>query len=722
MRERGSLDNLQVQPLERRRPAAGEVELRIYASSLNFGDVLYAMDMYPGPNGGLGFDCAGVVVAVGEDVHDFHVGDEVVTMTPNSFNEYVIAKAALLVHKPAQLNFAEAASIPEVFVTAHYCLHHLAQMGPGDRVLIHAATGGVGMATIQLAQRAGAEVFATASPGKWETLRSLGVKHIYNSRTLDYGDQILADTDGKGVTLILNSLTGAGYIDKNLAVLAAGGRFVEISMRDAWDIQRMKAQRPDMQYFLVDVGEEMKRQSALIQSIMGTLMQEFAAGHLHPLPRTEFPLARAADAFRMMQQAKHIGKIVVTQAEEQPLAIHPNGAYLITGGLGGLGLVLARWLADQGARHLVLLGRSAPTADAQSQLDALEADGIRVTVAGADVTNLEELAAIFAHFGKDSPLRGIIHAAGVLSDSSLLNETWENFAHVLDPKVQGAWNLHCLSLEHPLDFFVCFGSDTGLLGHRGQANYAAANVFLDALAHHRRAAGLPALSVDWGAWADVGMAANLQDALARQGLGMIPPAQGTAILGKLLSQTFPQVSVLPIDWQTFAGKQGTEEPSAFLSQLIRPEAAPQRRQQRADLRDRLDKANARQRHDLLITTMQEEVQRVIGGSQPPSPQQGFFAMGFDSLMTIEVRNRLQSLLGLSLPPTLLFKYPSIQELVDYLEEQLAPAEAETEPAPAPSEEQTETAASGEQGEQGEQNDLETLLSERFQKLTTLLED
>jgi myxalamid-type polyketide synthase MxaB len=711
--ERGSLDNLHLRPMTRRPPAPDEVEIRVRASSLNFGDVLYAMDLYPGPNGALGFDCAGVVTAVGEAVEDVRIGDAVATMTPNSFRAYVLAKAALVVRKPPNLGFAEAASIPEAFATAQYCLHRLARLQPGDRILIHAATGGVGMAAVQLAQKAGAEVYATASPGKWETLRSMGVQHIYNSRALDFAEEILADTGGQGVNVLLNSLTGEGYIEKNLAVLAQGGRFVEIGMRDAWNARQVQIRRPDMRYFQIDLGDVMKQNPAEIRSLLAGLFQRFADGELRPAPRAEFPFQQAAGAFRLMQQAKHVGKIVVVQPEERSVEIRPDASYLITGGLGGLGLTVARRLAQKGARHLLLLGRSQPKETARAQLAALEAAGVNVRVVQADVAEPEQVAAALASLDPGKPLAGIVHAAGTLDDGGLQQQSEERFARVLAPKMRGAWNLHNLAPAGALDFFVCFASDSGLLGYRGQANYAAANAFMDAFAHYRRARRLPALAVDWGPWSETGMSAGLREPLARQGIGMIAPEQGLEALEHALGRDGGQIGVLPIDWDRF----GPSYASAFLDELAKPAEAQERRGAPSQLRAKLEKAAPRQRDALLLACVQEEVARALGLRETPAPRQGFFALGLDSLMTIDLRNRLQSLLGIPLSATLTFKYPTIQELAEHLAEQFAPA-----PKPVAKLAVAESAASEAQIDPDADDELDALIGEKFQRLTALLGD
>ncbi|NJQ96784.1 MAG: SDR family NAD(P)-dependent oxidoreductase [Hydrococcus sp. CSU_1_8] len=485
--------------------------LKKYLEQMGFSD---ATDV---PFGG---ECAGKIVAIGEGVKGFKIGDEVIaSQAIGSLSSYVTVDSRFVVSKPKQLSFEEAATIPTTFLTAYYGLHYLAKIKPGDRVLIHAAAGGVGQAAIQLAQKAGAEVFATASPKKWNFLKSMGVKHVMNSRNLKFAQEIMALTYGEGIDIVLNSLNGE-FIPKNLEILASGGRFVEIGKIGIWNESQVKEKRDDVAYFPFDLLEVSQENPGLIASMLEELMKEFRDENLKPLPHTVFPIEDAANAFRYMAQAKHIGKVVVSLPEiaSQSFFIRKDGSYLITGGLGALGLQIGRWLVQQGAKHLILTGRNQPSQEARETIDQLEKIGTRVNVVQADVSNFDDVKRIIAsspHLPVSPspclPLRGIIHAAGVLDDGVLLKQNWERFDRVLAPKVRGAWNLHLATQNLPLDFFVCFSSIASLLGSPGQGNYAAANAFMDALAHYRRGLGLPGLTINWGVWADVGMAAQLSE-------------------------------------------------------------------------------------------------------------------------------------------------------------------------------------------------------------------
>jgi acyl transferase domain-containing protein len=676
---RGTLDALAFETSSRRAPAAGEVEIRVRATGLNFRDVLNALGAYPGDPGPLGLECAGEICAVGDGVDEYRVGDPVLALAHGCFGTFVTVPAVLVAGKPERLSYAEAASVPIAFLTAYYGLCQLAQIGRGDRVLIHSAAGGLGLAATQLALRAGAEVFATAgSEAKRAYLRSLGLRHVMRSRTLDFAAEVMEATGGYGVDIVLNALTGE-YIPRNLSVLATGGRFVEVGKIGVWDADRVSQARPDASYFLLDLGEEARRDPALIGGMLRDLMREFHRGTLHPLPLQVFASHEVTGAFRFMAQAKHTGKIVVTQQ----VGLSPSAAdrfradasYLITGGLGGLGRQVARWMVDQGARHVALLGRGGPSAAAQAVVEELTGAGAQVLVIAADVAEEDQVAHALRTIRDSMPsLRGIVHAAGVLDDGILLRQDWPRFAGVLAPKVQGAWHLHAQTRRADLDFFVLFSSISSIWGSAGQSSYAAANAFLDTLAHARRSQGLPALSINWGGWSQVGLAAGdeVTGRMAGQGMAAITPDAGVAALEQAMRQQAAQLAVVPIDWAAFLARFPADRIPVLLAELSREArgrpGGDLATSGASDLLRRLDAAGPHNRRRVLAAYLTEQARLALGldPQAPLDPRRPLNELGLDSLMAIEVRSRLSSAVGRLLPATILFDYPTIEGLTGHL--------------------------------------------------------
>jgi acyl transferase domain-containing protein len=387
----------------------------------------------------------------------------------------------------------------------------------------------------------------------------------------------------------------------------------------------------------------------------------------------------------LRQDARYVARL--RRFKPQPtskLLCQPDATYLITGGLGGLGLATAAMLAAQGATHLILLGRSQPTAAAQTQLDGLTTQGITVTVVQADVTNRVQLQQLIQQIEPAYPLRGVIHSVGVLDDGVLLQQSWKRFVKVLAPKLAGAWHLHELTKEMNLDFFVLFSSVASLLGNHGQANYAAANAFLDAFVHYRQAQGMSALSINWGPWSEIGGAAALvrdnRQQLAEHGLGVIAPQQGLDALAASLVQQTAQVGVVPLLWPQFLRTDAVHNAffAEFTSQMVRAEQTVLAATTiRPSIRRQLENAQPDERHTLLLTYLQQEVIRILHMTGLPNPQIGFSEMGMDSLMSIELRRKLEKGLEVSLPSTVVFEYPTIDSLAMYILKETLPLSADS---------------------------------------------
>jgi myxalamid-type polyketide synthase MxaB len=657
---RGVLENLTFQEGQVASPEPGEVQVCLDASGLNFRDVLNALGMYPGDPGPLGNECVGRVSAVGEGVSHFHIGDTVLSLTPRAFCSYVNARAELTILKPSRLSIEEASTIPMAFLTAHYALSYQGKMKKGEKVLIHAAAGGVGMAAVQLAQRAGAEIFATAgSPEKRAFLRSLGVQHVMNSRTLDFADQIMEITKGGGVDIVLNSLAD-DFIPKSLSVLNKGGRFLELGKTDIRDAGEPALSYPEVSYQIVFLGDVCVKNPALVQDMFQEIMYGFEQGSLRPLPYKRFGLGKVEEAFRFMAQAKHLGKVVVDhRGFHSDLPIRREAGYLITGGTGALGLSFARLIAERGGTHLFLLSRHRPNNSAVEDIRRLEEGGAGVTVIQGDVSKRADLEALFADIDASVPLRGIIHAAGLVDDGVLLHQSKERFEGVLAPKVKGAWWLHELTKTRELDFFVLCSAGAALFGSPGQSNYSAANAFMDGLSNYRKDMGLPALSINWGPWASIGMTAALTQELERwasTGVEPIKPKQGVLAfelaLELALRQDLSQLAVLPMDWSKYQGDSSARE-DVFLSEITcdvpfrsRPETSSENTH---DFLNLLQKTAPDNRKSLLMKHVSEQIVNALGlKSMELKVDQGLTALGMDSLMAVEISNRLKRSLGCSL--------------------------------------------------------------------------
>ncbi len=692
----GSPDELQLVAAKRRAPAAHEVEIEVKASALNFRDVLNSLgmlkDYYAEVLGitraedvPLGFECAGTIVAVGADVTHLQVGDDVAVATQGSFASFVTVEAYTVARKPADMSFEDAAGVPTAFLTAYYALHEVAKLQAGDRILIHSAAGGVGQAAVQLAQAVGAEIFATASLGKWDTLRAQGIEHVMNSRTLDFAEQIMQSTEGQGVDVILNSLNG-DFIDQSFAVLAPGGRFVEIGKLGIWSADRVASERPDAAYYPFDLGEVTTADPSLMTAMLAAIMQGFAAGELHALPQVTFPITQIAEAYRFMQQTKHIGKVALSFTGNQRAPIQPQASYLVTGGLGGLGLQVAQYLADQGASHLILTSRSgANTEAAQTGVQNLNAQGVQVSVVKADIANADDVVRLFSVAQADVPLRGIIHAAGLIDDAMVLQQTPERIARVMAPKVQGAWLLHEHSRDLPLDFFVSFSSIASLMGSPGQTNYAAANAVVDRLMQQRHAEGLPGLSINWGPWAETGMAADMS--FEGEGLDKITPEMGIQVLDGLLqaavnnpAQASAQVGVFPMNWSKFMQQFPADAIPPFVSLLQRKTAQLAKKASgTVDIQAELKRVAEADRQSLLVNYIGAQLAQVLGLTTPAAPDQHWNELGLDSLMTVELKNRLDRSLGVSIPletimqeaTTLLLAELVLERLADRVEHDVA---------------------------------------------------
>jgi acyl transferase domain-containing protein/NADPH:quinone reductase-like Zn-dependent oxidoreductase/acyl carrier protein len=693
----GMLDTLMLRRCERSAPGPDEVEIRTVVASLNFRDVMLGLGLLPDDvvDGGafgraLGMECAGRILAVGKNVQGFKPGDRVLSCAPGALRTHLVVKAEDVIAIPESLGFEEAATIPIAFTTAYCALHHLGRLQKNERVLIHAAAGGVGLAAVQLAKLAGAEIYATAGTEvKRDLLRALGVRFVADSRSLSFADEILEATGGKGVDIVLNSLSGES-IAKSFATLSPYGRFIEIGKRDIFENSKIELRpfRANLSYFAIDLDRACGERPEFVRSMMDKAVGDFASEKLHALAYRCFPVAGIANAFRYMAQAKHIGKVVVSFSNCNAVITPPaktearflaDATYLITGGTGGFGLAVAQWLVNRGACHLVLMARRGVPTESARAIAALTEAGASVTVAQADVTREQDVERVLADIARTEwPLRGVVHAAMVLDDGLLheLDET--RMRRVMWPKVAGAWNLHRHTRDLPLDMFVMFSSFSAIIGTGRQGNYVAANTFLDALAHHRHFLGLPALSVDWGVVSDTGYVSRnteLRQKLDQLGFSPLPAQQMLDMLGVLLREGATQVGIGNLNWQQLA-KIPMIGSSKRFSFLLKPELSDRDTANGAWLIDAIMAVDPSERQAFLENHVREQLARVLDTS--PSKidvDTPLINLGLDSLMAVEMGHRMQSQLGISIPAVKFLEGMTTAGMTKYLIEHLCGDEA-----------------------------------------------
>ncbi len=687
----GRLDALRLHAVRRIPPLANQVEVRIVAAGINFSDVLKTMGVYPGLTGNapvIGGECVGYVTAIGEGVGSVEVGQRVIAFGPGTFGSHLTTLAELVVPVPDGLGDHEAATFGVAYLTAWHSLCEVGRLSSGERVLIHSATGGVGLAAVSIARMKGARIYTTAgSDVKRELLASMGVEYVGDSRSTDFADEILEATEGYGVDVVLNSLSGEA-IRRGVQILAPGGRFIELGKKDVYaDAQLgLAGLAKSASFAVVDLDLNMRVQPQRYRSLLVKILDHVSTGDLEVLPVTEFTLSDAVDAFRLMASGGHIGKIVMSVPAEgsieavalpppQPL-VRRDGGYLVVGGMGGLGFVVAQWLARQGAGMVVLNGRSAPGPEVAAVIAEMTADGSRVEVITGDIAEPGTAERLVSAI-EDAGLRpaGVLHSATVLADEIVLKMSEPAVARVFAPKVAGSWRLHEATADLDLDWWLTFSSAASLLGSPGQGAYAAANSWVDGLVAFRRSVGLPATGINWGPWADVGRAQFFADL----GFSMITSDMGLAAMEMVLAADRARTGVFNLDArQWFQSFPSAQESSLFARLSDSPRAE---RHTGGRIRTELDAADPAERSARVATAIADEIRAVLRRTDPLDHDQAMESFGLDSLMALELRNRLEASLGITLPAALVWAYPTIAGLAIALSERMGYAPAAEAPTP-----------------------------------------
>lgn len=700
-KERGHLDTLRFSPFALPPCGPGEVLLDVRAAGMNFRDVLKALALYPGeaPDARIfGDEIGGIVRAVGSGVTHVAPGDRVFGLAVFGLATQTLARGGDVRRIPEGISFEEAATVPVVFMTAWHSLYNVARIRPGETVLVHAGAGGVGMAAVQIAHHLGATVIASAGNAtKRALLETLGVKHVIDSRRGDFVEAVMELTNRKGVDTVINALAGEA-IPMGMACLAEFGRFIEIGKRDIYQNSRIPLWplRRNASFHVVAMDAVFSGDESLTRNMLGEIGELLEKGALKPLPFRSYAASRIDAAFRLMASGKHIGKVVVSFPEAfvprrgeplpLPFSVKPDGTYLITGAFGGFGKVLAQWLVKLGAKHLTLTSRSGAKApEAAAFVASLEKQGATVQVVAADIGVEADVARVMKTIaaGKQ-PLRGLFHLAMVIDDAPLAALNRDRMQSVLTPKAYGAWMLHEATKDKALDCFVMFSSVSSIFGNPAQGNYSAANAFLDSLAHHRRALGLAALTVNWGVLGGEGYVARnerVAEYLARQGTGELSPGEVTKILETSLAAGDAQTVAICVDWGKWRQFFRSAQENPLLERILATVDGQESGGVNSDWRQRIEAAKPEDKEAIIADAVRDVVGSVLR-VKPDSLRndQPLTDLGLDSLMGVEIENSLEATVGVSLPPASLMRARTIGQIATLIAGHMG---GKVEAAPAP---------------------------------------
>jgi phthiocerol/phenolphthiocerol synthesis type-I polyketide synthase C len=660
MRASGGTDEPKAYAARRTPPGAQEVEVRVTVAALTGTDPL---------NVGAR---VGVVINVGCDVASVDVGQRVVALGSGALGSHLTTHKDAVVGIPDAVSDPDASAYTSGYLVAWTALREIGRLEPGDRILIHDAADGVSLAAAAVARMIGARTY------------------VEDLRDPDVADKVLRLTDGAGVDVVLNT-TGGNAIRTGVRTMAAGGRFVQVAdggpMTDT-SLEVATLARSGS-FAVLDMDVNVKRDPRRYRLLAKTILAAAAAGDLERPAHTEFPLGSLPDGLRSSASGDRNGETVITMPTEgriTAIAAPPDnlakrdGGYIVVGGTGGVGFAVARWLAEQGAGMVVVNGRSAPGDETSSAIAELNNAGYRIHLVTGDISDpLTAQRLVNAVEAAGFRLRGVVHSAADLADQIVLNISAERIARVFAPKVSGGWWLHKATAERELDWWVAFSSAASLLGSPGQGSYAAANSWLDGLVAYRRAHGLPAIGINWGPWAEVGRA----QAFADLGFSMITVEQGLAAMKLLLEADRSCTGVFGLDARQWFQSFPAASRSSLFSSLRDTSATPQ--ESDGWIRAELDALDPGARAARLASLIADEIKVVLRSADPIDHDAALASLGLDSLMGLELRNRLESRLTITLPVALVWAYPTISELAVAMCERLGYTESNSEAALSQSE-------------------------------------
>ncbi len=686
----GRVDDLLHTKTERREPEANEIEVKVHSASINFKDLLKVLgqisqDVLDGTYFGnaFGMECSGTITRVGSDVTDFKVGEELVVATVDGcFRSYVTLVPEYTMRKPSTLKMEELPiTIP--YMTTIHGLTNIADVQPGEKVLIHNAAGAVGQAAIQVAKSRGAEIFATAgTEDKRAFIKSLGIEHVMNSRDLKFTEEILKITNGYGVDVVLNAIAGEGLY-QSFKLLAPYGRFIEIGKRDIGENVGlpMAVFNRNITFAHIDIDRIMRERNALACSLLDKVYAGFENGDFMPMPTTVFGASEAIEAFDFVRRSEHTGKVAIRYENEEVEvetvkelnAIDPEGTYIITGGTGGFGLEIAKHLAKKNVSRLVLLSRSGlKNDDAKQAVAEFEAAGIEVLAPPTDISNPEQVTAVVESLndGK-APVKGVFHGAMVLDDGFLNTMTRERFERVMTPKIMGAINLHNALGDTPLDFFISFSSISAVIGNAGQANYVAANAFLDGFAHFLRAKGLKATTVNLGVLGQVGVVARDADVgrlLEGAGIRSFSNQMALESLEHIIANDLTQVGLFDINWKKWAAGNPTGAATTLFASLIDAKANDDTVSEQTIMlmtnMAGMEKSDQQSHLEGLVCNSIAQVLRVP--VENIDMNRGINFLGIDSLMAVELERGINASTGVEISTMELLSGPTVPQLASLI--------------------------------------------------------